>query len=367
MAFPTMPFPTERPAIAAEVYLSLTICFSAFYSLIFLYAYVQLFFILYYKYKRLSYQTGLLFLSLIWSGLRISLFSFYFQNAEDANKLPFAPYFVLYCLPVVLQFCTLTLLVLYYGQVFFKVATRDRQQKNNFYLRIVILISIGMFLCSSVISAYLTRQVCILNAQLQKCDLYKITLVRVSINDILFVVYGFLLGYYIFKLANLSISYAIPEYYKISIFKAMVVIVCTSFMLISRTIYNLLAITIEDSRVPDFGFDWINVSDQADLVNLTETNKFITFVLVLLIWELIPAFVIITLFRVKAVNGTASFIRSDQHSSFSRKSVFIDSNKYDDSDDDDDDNSDALDSETGSHRSLSFSINTGQMYGSVSR
>ena len=42
----------------------------------------------------------------------------------------------------------------------------------------------------------------------------------------------------------------------------MVVTIFTSFLLISRTIYNLLAITIEDLNLPDFGFDWINVTDQ---------------------------------------------------------------------------------------------------------
>ena len=42
----------------------------------------------------------------------------------------------------------------------------------------------------------------------------------------------------------------------------MVVTIFTSFLLITRTIYNILAITIEDLNLPDFGFDWINVTDQ---------------------------------------------------------------------------------------------------------
>ena len=48
----------------------------------------------------------------------------------------------------------------------------------------------------------------------------------------------------------------------ISIQKAMIVSILTSFLLISRTLYNILAITIEDLNLPDFGFDWINVTDQ---------------------------------------------------------------------------------------------------------
>ena len=43
--------------------------------------------------------------------------------------------------------------------------------------------------------------------------------------------------------------------------KAMTVTIFTSFFLITRTFYNLLAINI-NNKLPDFGFDWINVSDQ---------------------------------------------------------------------------------------------------------
>ena len=115
--FITFPFPTAAPAIPANVYLPLTIILIFFYSLIFTIAYYQLFLIWYYKHKRFSYQTAFLFSSLIWSGLRITLFSFYFKNATDANKLKFPLYFAFYCLPVVIQFSILCLLLLYYGQV----------------------------------------------------------------------------------------------------------------------------------------------------------------------------------------------------------------------------------------------------------
>ena len=116
--FVTIPFPTAKPALPANVYVPLTVVFILLYGIVFVFVYFQLFLIWYFKHKRFSYQTAFLFLSLIWSSLRILLFSFYFKNAVDANKLFFAFYFCLYCLPVVLQFCTLCLLVLYYGQVY---------------------------------------------------------------------------------------------------------------------------------------------------------------------------------------------------------------------------------------------------------
>lgn len=66
---------------------------------------------------------------------------------------------------------------------------------------------------------------------------------------------------------------------------------------------------------------------KADLVNLTETKKYVTFTLVLLIWELIPTFVIIILFRLKKSNWRLSNRPTDwsiQSSISVRKSVFLD-------------------------------------------
>jgi hypothetical protein len=115
--FPTRGFPTVKPALPADIYVPLSVIYIVLYGLVFIYVYFQLILIWYFRHKRFSYQTTLLFLSLLWSALRIVLFSFYFQNAVDANKLFFVFYFILYCLPVILQFITLCLLVLYYGQV----------------------------------------------------------------------------------------------------------------------------------------------------------------------------------------------------------------------------------------------------------
>lgn len=113
----TYPFPTAKPALPASVYMPLTIFLITFYAFLFVIVYVQLVLIWYYKHKRFSYQTSFLFLSLFWSALRIVLFSFYFNNADDANKLTFAFYYSLYCFPVFLQYSTLCLLAMYYGKV----------------------------------------------------------------------------------------------------------------------------------------------------------------------------------------------------------------------------------------------------------
>ncbi len=77
------------------------------------------------------------------------------------------------------------------------------------------------------------------------------------------------------------------------------------------------------------------------MVNLTTTNKYITFTVVLLIWELIPTFVIVLLFRLKRNSWDLTGNRADwsiQSSISVRKSVFLDyttnpdKNRFEDND-----------------------------------
>lgn len=109
--------PTLSPAVPPYVKLGLTVAYTVFYSLLFLFIYIQLWLVLHYRHKRFSYQTVFLFLCLLWASLRTVLFSFYFKDFVAANSLsPFA-FWLLYCFPVCLQFFTLTLMNLYFTQV----------------------------------------------------------------------------------------------------------------------------------------------------------------------------------------------------------------------------------------------------------
>ncbi|MGH0135081.1 UNVERIFIED_CONTAM: hypothetical protein FKN15_013461 [Acipenser sinensis] len=110
--------PTLSPAVPPYVKLGLTIAYTVFYSLLFLFVYVQLWLILHYRHKRFSYQTVFLFLCLLWAGLRTVLFSFYFRNFVTANSLSPFVFWLLYCFPVCLQFFTLSLMNLYFVQVY---------------------------------------------------------------------------------------------------------------------------------------------------------------------------------------------------------------------------------------------------------
>merc|ERR1719259_731403 len=76
---------------------------------------------------------------------------------------------------------------------------------------------------------------------------------------------------------------------------ALSVIICIIF--ITRGIYNFMAVFFK--ICPSFGYGWINVSDQADLSNLSDEMAYFSFGLVLLLWECLPTTMIVMFFRVK--------------------------------------------------------------------
>lgn len=119
--------PTLTPAVPPYVKLGLTIVYTVFYSLLFVFIYVQLWLVLRYRHKRLSYQSVFLFLCLFWASLRTVLFSFYFKDFVAANALSPFVFWLLYCFPVCLQFFTLTLMNLYFTQVSRGTQRRERE------------------------------------------------------------------------------------------------------------------------------------------------------------------------------------------------------------------------------------------------
>lgn len=81
----------------------------------------------------------------------------------------------------------------------------------SYKLRVLILFSIGIFLASSILTAYYTREICTFNSTPSECHLYRITLIRVAVEGVLFLLFGFLLCSFLLKLAKISINNSIPE------------------------------------------------------------------------------------------------------------------------------------------------------------
>lgn len=99
--------------------LGLSVLYTLLYAGLFLFTYLQLWLLFYYREKRLSYRTVCLFLCLLWAALRTVLFSFYLQTSTQAVELrlqPF-PHWLLFCFPVCLLFATNCLLNLYFAEV----------------------------------------------------------------------------------------------------------------------------------------------------------------------------------------------------------------------------------------------------------
>ncbi|XP_064621751.1 G protein-coupled receptor 137Ba-like isoform X2 [Lineus longissimus] len=311
--------PTVQPALSPSVHLGLTWTYVILYSLLFLIVYVQLWMILYYKHKRFSYQTVFLFLCLIWAGLRMTLFSFYFFNCILANNLSMFPDWLLYCLPVCLQFITLTLLVLYFSQVVFKTKAKFEPHKYKRPVWVTVGISIVIFVATNITCAVLTFQ------HRRDYDTTSLLLIqiRVIVNDSLFVIFGIFLSCCIYKIAKISSADLVLEAKGTTRCQSLSACVIIVLLYTSRAVYNIVAINCRNDKchIPGFGFNWINVSDQADQ-DLDKGYSFLTFGVVLFIWEFLPTFIVVIFFRVKRPTSTLTVSDMSSHSHGSRAYFF---------------------------------------------
>ena len=122
--------------VSFGVRLAVTITFTTVYGLLFFFIMVQLWLKLYYRHKRLSYQSIFLFICLLWAAVRTTLFSFYFHDSRKANSLSSFPRWLMYAFPSWLQFLTLTLLTLYLAQVRPLLLVVQRNKNYDFILKV---------------------------------------------------------------------------------------------------------------------------------------------------------------------------------------------------------------------------------------
>ncbi|KAF6035582.1 GPR137B [Bugula neritina] len=291
--------PTLRPSLSYATQLGLTITCIVIFSLLFLFVYVQLWMILYYKHKKRSYQTVFLLLCLIWAALRVTLFSFYFTDVIIANNLdPFSNW-LLYSLPVVLQFTTLVLLVAFFSQVVIKA--KYPQSARIYKNRVRVLCTLSVFVFTTV------NAVCGVIAQMYKSDscptAINVLFARVAINGSLFVVHGIALSYWIFTLNKVANARTLLESRGTNLCQSWTTCVFIVFIYASRAVYNALCLILlsldQQQQLPDFGYGWINVTDQADLVDLSQQYYYPVYLIILFIWEILPTLVVTIFFRVQ--------------------------------------------------------------------
>ncbi|NXP75272.1 G137C protein, partial [Ramphastos sulfuratus] len=189
----------EGAAVPYSVELGLTVLHTALYAALFLFAYLQLWLLLYYRERRLSYHTLCLFLCLLWAALRTTLFSFYLQNSLQALRLqqPFA-HWLLYCLPGCLLFSSLCLLNLYFAEVIFKVKCAAEFNKYKVLLYLGSIFTSLLFLVVNLTCAML------IHGEVPENQLKWTVLARALVNDSLFILCAISLACCMCKLGKMS-------------------------------------------------------------------------------------------------------------------------------------------------------------------
>ena len=137
-----------------------------------------------------------------------------------------------------------------------------------------------------------------------------IVLARVVINDGLFMTCAACLSACIVKLTKRPSARVAFEAKDIGVGGAISLAILISVVFITRGIYNFTAIFFK--ACPSFGYGWINVSDQADLRDLSDDMAYFSFGMVLFWWECLPTTMIVLFFRVKTRAYTSKDAREYQ-------------------------------------------------------
>ncbi|CAH6809656.1 Gpr137b [Phodopus roborovskii] len=291
--------PTLSPAVPPYVKLGLTAVYTAFYALLFVFIYAQLWLVLRYRHKRLSYQSVFLFLCLFWASLRTVLFSFYFRDFVAANSFSPFVFWLLYCFPVCLQL-PLYLASLFISLVFLLVN-----------LTCAVLVKTGTWERKVIVS------------------------VRVAINDTLFVLCAISLSICLYKISKMSLANIYLESKGSSVCQVTAIGVTVILLYTSRACYNLFILSFSQIKnVHSFDYDWYNVSDQADLKSQLGDAGYVVFGVVLFVWELLPTTLVVYFFRVRNPTKDLSNPGMVPSHGFSPRSYFFDNPRRYDSDDD---------------------------------
>ncbi|XP_011897280.1 PREDICTED: integral membrane protein GPR137 isoform X1 [Cercocebus atys] len=308
------------PALPPAVTLGLTAAYTTLYALLFFSVYAQLWLVLLYGHKRLSYQTVFLALCLLWAALRTTLFSFYFRDTPRANRLGPLPFWLLYCCPVCLQFFTLTLMNLYFAQVVFKAKAKRRPEMSRGLLAVR-----GAFVGASLLFL-LVNVLCAVLSHRRRAQPWALLLVRVLVSDSLFVICALSLAACLCLVARRAPSTSIYlEAKGTSVCQAAAMGGAMVLLYASRACYNLTALALApQSRLDTFDYDWYNVSDQADLVNDLGNKGYLVFGLILFVWELLPTTLLVGFFRVHRPPQDVSTSHILNGQVFASRSYFFD-------------------------------------------
>ncbi|XP_030418768.1 integral membrane protein GPR137C isoform X2 [Gopherus flavomarginatus] len=268
------------PAIPYPVELGLTVLHTALYASLFLFAYLQLWLLLCYGEKRLSYRPLGLSLCLLWAALRTVLFSCYLQNSLRAGPLqrqPF-PHWLLFCSPGCLLFASLCLLNLYFAEVIFKVKCAAEFNKYKVLLYLGSIFTSLLFLVVNLTCAML------IHGDVPESRLRWTVFVRELINNSLFILCAISLACCMCKLAKMS----------------------------SANVYLESKMHAEE----------------------VSGEEYVVFGVVLFLWELVPTSFVVLFFRAQRLTQNLTPAGMINSHSYSSRAYFFDNPRRYDSDDD---------------------------------
>ncbi|XP_048732828.2 G protein-coupled receptor 137Ba-like isoform X2 [Ostrea edulis] len=212
--------------------------------------------------------------------------------------------------------------------VVFKARAKYEPSRYKIPFRLTMAVVVLIFVATNVTSAVL------INHQQQyhhSLPLY-ILVIRVSINGALFLLAAIVLSVCIYKMRTMSSSNVILEAKGTTLCQSLTLSILIILLYASRAIYNILAVLLFN-KIPSFGYGWTNVTSQADLVDLDRGYAFISFGVILFVWEFLPTFVIVVYFRVKRPQTSLDLVDLSSRSQNSRQYFFDNPRRYDSEDD----------------------------------
>ncbi|XP_003471875.1 integral membrane protein GPR137C isoform X1 [Cavia porcellus] len=321
-------------AVPGSVQLGLSVLHALLYAALFAFAYLQLWRLLLYRERRLSYQSLCLFLCLLWAALRTTLFSAAFSLSgslpllRPPAHLHFFPHWLLYCFPSCLQFSTLCLLNLYLAEVICKVRCATELDKHKILLHLGFILASLLFLVVNLTCAMLVH------GGVPENQLKWTVFIRALINDSLFILCAISLVSYICKITKMSSANVYLESKGMSLCQTVVVGSVVILLYSSRACYNLVVITISQNTLESpFNYGWDNLSDKAHVEDVSGED-YIVFGMVLFLWEHVPAWSVVLFFRAQRLNQNLAPAGMINSHSYSSRAYFFDNPRRYDSDDD---------------------------------
>uniref|UniRef100_A0A8D0HHE8 G protein-coupled receptor 137B n=1 Tax=Sphenodon punctatus TaxID=8508 RepID=A0A8D0HHE8_SPHPU len=218
---------------------------------------------------------------------------------------------------------------LYFTQVIFKAKSKYSPEllKYRLPLYLVSLFISLLFLLVNLTCAVLVRT--------ENSERRVIVLVRVAINDTLFVLCALSLSICLYKISKMSLANIYLESKGSSVCQVTAIGVTVILLYTSRACYNLFILSFsENQKVNSFDYDWYNISDQADLKCQLGDAGYVVFGVILFIWELLPTSLVVFFFRVRNPTKDLTSPGMVPTHGFSPRSYFFDNPRRYDSDDD---------------------------------